>query len=253
MDFSLLESGFVGTRHGKLHYMKGTASSKGALQLVLLHGLGADSRSWKRFIEAIQDNFDILALDLLGHGDSDAPQLNYNIGVQAECLYDALAGIGSKDYMLVGHSYGGWIAAYYCTVMQDAKAMPKKLVLEDAAGLKEQFDEVLANGSIGHFYETELNSVMKMNNNKEFVMKSTIYGEVKEHFLTKESLLKLDVPTLIIWGGKDRIIDARIGKLFQERIRNSELAIVDAGHVPHVAKPGDVANLIEKFALEVHA
>ena len=56
------------------------------------------------------------------------------------------------------------------------------------------------------------------------------------------------VPTLIIWGREDRVVDARTAARFQQDIAGSQLVIIDdAGHMVHEEKPDAVNHAIASF------
>ncbi len=59
---------------------------------------------------------------------------------------------------------------------------------------------------------------------------------------------ELRVPTLIIWGGRDRLIPAEYGGLFLQDIAGSRLAIFDdLGHVPQEEDPARTVAAVESF------
>lgn len=83
--------------------------------LVLLHGLAEHSAFfWRPLIAALHDHYDIVAFDLLGHGDSSAqPSYGYRPAIQARLLHEALMQVreSTVPYTLLGHSMGGVLAA----------------------------------------------------------------------------------------------------------------------------------------------
>ena len=48
--------------------------------LLLIHGIGDSSETWRRLIPGLAADFTVVAPDLLGHGDSDKPRADYSIG-----------------------------------------------------------------------------------------------------------------------------------------------------------------------------
>jgi pimeloyl-ACP methyl ester carboxylesterase len=59
---------------------------------------------------------------------------------------------------------------------------------------------------------------------------------------------EIKVPTLILWGGRDRLIPAEYGGLFAKDIAGSRLAIFDGlGHVPHEEDPAQTVAVVESF------
>src|SRR5262245_27763389 len=80
--------------------------------LVLLHALGLSRRAWDDVIPELSCQFDVLALDLPGFGDS--PPLADEIEPTPAALAAAVAGLvdelGLAAPHVVGNSLGGWIA-----------------------------------------------------------------------------------------------------------------------------------------------
>jgi pimeloyl-ACP methyl ester carboxylesterase len=68
-------------------------------------------------IEASRQNLigsvDVIALDLLGFGASDKPPVAYNVPQEVAFLRAVLGQLGLESCVLVGHSFGGWVAAAY--------------------------------------------------------------------------------------------------------------------------------------------
>ncbi|MCW2925011.1 MAG: hypothetical protein JWM98_2415, partial [Thermoleophilia bacterium] len=70
----------------------------------LLHGLGADRRAFQRFARLLPAEWDVAALDLLGHGDAPHPAHGYALDDGAAWIESQVA--DAAPVHLVGHSYG---------------------------------------------------------------------------------------------------------------------------------------------------
>ncbi|HEY9608920.1 alpha/beta hydrolase [Allocoleopsis sp.] len=81
--------------------------------LIFLHGSWNDGSQWLPVIEQLSQNYHCFALDLLGFGESERPNLHYSIQLEVECLFQYLEALHISEVYLVGHSLGGWIAASY--------------------------------------------------------------------------------------------------------------------------------------------
>jgi haloalkane dehalogenase len=81
--------------------------------IVFLHGVWHDSSQWLSVMEYLSADYDCLAPDLLGFGESELPKLHYSIELQVECLAEYLKALKLRQVYLVGNSLGGWIAASY--------------------------------------------------------------------------------------------------------------------------------------------
>lgn len=78
--------------------------------LVFIHGLGSSSQDWSFQTEFFSKDFQVLAYDVRGHGQSDKPKGPYSVPIFAEDLANLLKKLGIKKAHLVGLSMGGWIA-----------------------------------------------------------------------------------------------------------------------------------------------
>jgi pimeloyl-ACP methyl ester carboxylesterase len=88
--------------------------------IVFLHGFLGDSSNWLSVIDGLPDHR-CIALDLLGFGNSDKPELCYNIWHQVEFVQQCIAALELDHFYLVGHSYGGWTAAAYAIATTTGK------------------------------------------------------------------------------------------------------------------------------------
>ena len=109
-----------------------TRSGSGA-PLVLLHGLGCDRGSWDPVIPALAENFDVIAVDLPGFGESAPlpPGTEPGPAALAASVADLLGelGLGQAPHF-AGNSLGGWVAlelAAFCPVASVALLSPAGL------------------------------------------------------------------------------------------------------------------------------
>jgi pimeloyl-ACP methyl ester carboxylesterase len=241
MDYTNdFQDDFCYTSLGAIHFKHHVGTKQ---KLIFLPAIGSTTRQWQTFVKHLPDDLEIYLVDLLGHGESDAPDVDYTVSTQFQVLREFISMQNNGDSYIFGHSYGGWIAAYYATQPYTCKG----IILEDCAGLKENFDEMIATGLARH-QEEMMKAVMKVNNNKEHVMRSAIYANFEDDRLTSDDLAKIKVPTLIIWGANDNIVNQKYSKIFQNKIRGSKLEIIDgAGHEPHYEKPETVKDILLNF------
>ncbi len=89
----------------------------GTTFLVFLHYFGGSAREWDVVVDRITTQLPVhcLAVDLRGHGDSDAPKTGYSVDDMADDVADliehfGLTGAPDRDFVLVGHSMSGKVA-----------------------------------------------------------------------------------------------------------------------------------------------
>jgi pimeloyl-ACP methyl ester carboxylesterase len=80
---------------------------QGATTLVFIHGWAVDHTIWQESIKFFAPEYQILTMDLAGHGDSGIDRANWSIAGLAEDLETIVRGLGLKQVVLIGHSMGG--------------------------------------------------------------------------------------------------------------------------------------------------
>jgi pimeloyl-ACP methyl ester carboxylesterase len=78
--------------------------------LVLIHGLGSCGDDWAPQVEHFRDRYQVVALDLRGHGRSSKPRGPYSIPVFAQDTADLLRALQLGPAHVVGISLGGMVA-----------------------------------------------------------------------------------------------------------------------------------------------
>jgi pimeloyl-ACP methyl ester carboxylesterase len=250
---------------GLLVHYRDQGPSSDPLPLVLIHGTGASLHTWEGWAADLSKTRRVVSFDLPGFGltgpnaDGDYSDARYVAFVR-----NLLSRLGIGRAIVGGNSLGGEIA------WQLALADPARvagLVLVDAAGhdfvpeamplgfriaripvlrepmrwllprraIEASVTEVYGDPSrvsaalVDRYYELTLregNRVALMQR-----MDQLAPGPV-------ERLPEIKMPTLILWGGKDRLIPPRWGQAFHEAIPGSQLVTFPSlGHVPQEEDP----------------
>src|ERR671919_2388242 len=103
--------------------------------VVLIHGMVNSSRHWEAVALRLADEYTVIAPDLLGHGDSAAVRGDYSLGAHAASIRDLLAAIGVEAATVVGHSLGGGVAMQF---FYQFPQRVERLVLVSSGGLGEE-------------------------------------------------------------------------------------------------------------------
>jgi len=213
----------------------------GRIPVIFLHGLGGTGNSWMKLPQFMSEDFGLYFVDLLGHGRSEKPDIDYKITLQEDVIGELIEHLGFESFSLVGNSYGGWIALRFSL----GETRPTHLVLEDSAGINRTFGE-MGEESRRRF----VGMVVRSNSfNTEAVMANIVKNNASQIWKLKESdLAELKTKTLIIWGKEDAMIPLEIGMQLNALIPGSRLEVIEnAGHVPHVQFPEKVAGLLNNF------
>lgn len=234
---------------------------EGQETLVLVHGFGANNLNWLRMAQYLKDDFHIIAPDLPGHGQSTQdPSLDYSIEQQVENLSAILTQLDVDAAHLAGNSMGGAIVAMYGAAYPERT---RSLSLLNPAGIQEhpsEMDERLAEGenplvvNNKEDYKRLLDFVMedrpfipwpistvmaeKAVANQDINRKifDDIRGGSPEDF--RKHLGRIEAPTLVLWGKRDRVLDAANAEVFSQLIPDSQVVLFDdIGHVPMIEAP----------------
>ncbi|WP_224490818.1 alpha/beta fold hydrolase [Robertkochia flava] len=90
-----------------LHYRE---YGKGNTTLLMIHGLGSNSRAFDKLLASTSDHFRSVVVDLPGYGDSAKGEMQPGMKNYSEVLTAFIIQQGYTDVILVGHSMGGQIA-----------------------------------------------------------------------------------------------------------------------------------------------
>jgi pimeloyl-ACP methyl ester carboxylesterase len=235
------EAGCVQTTYGNLFYSR--VHGSGA-RLVLVHGLSSSSDTWEPLVKTMPETFDLWAIDLLGHGRSDAPNIKYTVQMQANALFEFVRAKRIAGSYMLGHSYGGWIVARYAM----SQYATKGILLENPIGLTDFFDHLKDSGVLEDKRKELMVQASVNNEKREHVMQSIAGCDYTEHAITKDSLSAIMVPTLVIAGQNDPSVDPKFSEIFSRSIPGAIFeAVRDADHSVHASASVAMASMISKF------
>lgn len=107
-------------------HVQGFGDAPGAPTVLLLHGTGAATHSWRGLAPRLAGAFRVIAPDLPGHGFTDLPApRGLSLPGMAESVGALLAALGCAPDLIVGHSAGAAIAA---RMVLDGRCAPRGLV-----------------------------------------------------------------------------------------------------------------------------
>jgi pimeloyl-ACP methyl ester carboxylesterase len=230
--------------------------------MFFLHGWKDNLHTFDALMPILAKQHRIIRLDLPGFGASELPQTAWNLSDYIEFVKDFIDKFNLEVEVLIGHSFGGRISI---KAVANKIIKPKKLVLIASAGIAKTrtmrniiFYLLAQTGKAVTllppliFWRTSLRK-------KLYAIAGSDYfsaGLLKETFLkvVKEDLsglaAKINIPTLLLWGNRDRTTPLTDGRRLSEIIPASKLEIISgAGHLVHQEKPDKIAELINQFAL----
>jgi pimeloyl-ACP methyl ester carboxylesterase len=268
-----LEAKSIALEFGEIVYAENDVKSD--VTLVLVHGFGGNKDTWNWVVPAWNDKYHIIVIDMPGHGDSVSKKtLSYTMTDQAERLHTFLEAKNIKKFYLFGHSMGGAISVHYAL---NHRENLKALILIDSMGMvqtKSDGVKLVEKSDKNPLYdvctkerlETLLNYSMYKppyipdivkdallqqkcaRRDLEKVIYEDMYNDVNVSAVVKD----ISVPTLILWGEKDRMTHVDDAAFFHETIKGSKLVIFkEVGHVPILEVPEQTAEAIEQFIKQI--
>ena len=233
--------------------------------LVLIHGFGGDKDNWSFYAPFMTSKYRLICPDLPGFGENTRDLAGDYAGTkQAERIVPFLAALGIDRCHMGGNSMGGYIALLF------ALAQPTKLrslTLFNNAGVAGTTPSKLEQIVIADAAASPLvpHSVAEMKQLLTFVVHRSrfvpsrfldvMYGEMAPHQALLDAIFAqlLDdiqnhplndrlgegaVPTQIIWGRYDQLINVSCAEVQHDGIKSSELVVLDdVGHVPMIEQP----------------
>jgi pimeloyl-ACP methyl ester carboxylesterase len=250
--------------------------------LLFLHGIAGSSRTWVPAMKLLCTEYTMIAPDFLGHGHSDKPMGDYSLGNFASSMRDLLQVLDIDRVTVVGQSFGGGVA------MQFAYQFPEhceRLVLVDAGGLGREVSwalrlctlpgvEYVLPALFPSFARGWGDAVARLGHRLAFrnakaveiwrSYRSLTDGDSRRAFLrTMRSVIEpggqsvnaMDrlylaeqTPTLIVWGGKDKIIPLSHAFQALDAMPNSRLEVLPgAGHFPQAEEPARFVEVLRDF------
>lgn len=249
--------------------------------LLCIHGFGASLYSWRNFVDPLSQHYQLILIDLKGCGDSPKPpDSHYSSKDHADLIFKFILDRDLKNLTLIGNSYGGALSLFLSIMLLEKEpGRLRSLVLIDAGAYQEYipgYVKILGVPIIGAAAIYLLparymaKSILKMayydpkkiTEEQIAAYAAPIASPGGKHALLEtgkqiippnidELVAKykdINVPTLIIWGKQDKIIDPIVGTLLDQAIPNSTLKWIDqCGHVPQEEMPEATIPLVLDF------
>jgi pimeloyl-ACP methyl ester carboxylesterase len=230
--------------------------------ILFVHGWADRLETFKPINAELGKHYKLLALDLPGFGQTEAPKTIWNLDDYAQFIADFINKVGIQENILaiVAHSNGGAVTIRGIAL---SLLMPKKLVLLAASGIRDSakirrlaIKTVAKTGKVATFW---------LPRQARKRLQKKLYGTVGSDMLVAPALQEtfkrtvrqdiqkdaknINLPTLLIYGDQDKATPLEsIGQKLQKLIKDSRLEVVkDADHFVHHANPSQVSSIIMDF------
>ncbi|HXO21977.1 MAG TPA: alpha/beta fold hydrolase [Thermoanaerobaculia bacterium] len=259
---------------GRLVYVEQQGTGE---PVVLVHGFGASSYSWRKVIPGLAAAHRVVALDLNGFGYTERPKDpgSYTREGQARLVLAVMDALGIARADLVGHSYGGAISLFLASRHPERV---RSLVLVDSAA--PSYPEDRRSGSarfrplntlylrfalrpwfVRRSYEKSVYDPALATPEvvAAYLDRLRIEGEEDAYYgLTAPrsptdttadvDLTKIATPTLVLWGAEDRLVAVETGRKISARLPHSRFVVFEkTGHMPMEERPDDFLRLVGEF------
>jgi pimeloyl-ACP methyl ester carboxylesterase len=257
--------------------------------IVLVHGITSTSECWREVMPWLADDFTILAPDLLGHGESAKPRGDYSLGAYASGIRDLMIALGYERATFLGHSLGGGVAMQLAYQFPERC---ERIVLVSSGGLGPEVHLLLraaalpgaewvlpviagprtrdAGRAVGRFlsrlgvrpapdlaeFARGYASLADAETRQAFVhtLRAVIDPAGQRVSARDRLYLAAEVPSLVIWGERDRIIPLQHGQGAHEEMPGSRfITIPNAGHFPQLDQPRRFVEALVQFMTDTKA
>lgn len=253
-----------------------TESGEGT-PLILLHGWGLHSGVWQSILPELDKLFHCYAVDMLGHGESQAiNNESFGLNTMRSALHTLINSIESDNIILVGWSLGGLVAMDYLNhfptkikklILITANACFCKqsdwshgldaAVLDDFAQQLEQdykktVDKFMALQMFGaddykHALKVLKNSIASRPAPSMQALRSGL--ELLKTTDLREKLHALSQPTLMVSGEHDRLMPYQAAEAMQVLFSHAKSTMIKgAGHAPFISHPHEFMQAVKEFS-----
>lgn len=246
--------------------------------IIFLHGFTGSNEDWVNQMSAIKDLYRGIAIDLRGHGKSEAPtsENDYSIYLNSEDIYQLLSKLGIHRCCIVGHSMGGFTALQF---ILDHPNFVQGLVLVDTSSgewdvvpgyteLRAKLKELAKKEGLdaAFTYDAANNPVRierfaKQPEQREIARRKILNTSLDGYIYVPDSfgkwqpvtkrLNEIAIPTIIFRGEHDTGF-IRASNILKESIKGAKLFVIqDAHHNPHEECPASFNDAFLKFLAEI--
>jgi pimeloyl-ACP methyl ester carboxylesterase len=253
--------------------------------ILLIHGIGDNSTTWTTVQAKLAQRFTVVAVDLLGHGQSDKPRADYSIAAYANGMRDLLSVLDIERATVIGHSLGGGVAMQFTYQFPQ---LVERLVLVGAGGVTKDVNVALRLASLPMGSEAlallrlplvlpalqifgraaglllgstavgrDLPDVLRILADLPEPMASSAFTRTLRAVVDwrGQSVTMLDrcyltqsVPVQIVWGSEDVVVPVSHARMAHAAMPGSRLEIFEhSGHFPFHDDPDRFVEVIERF------
>ena len=262
-----MKEGFLSSEGYRVHHV--TWGEEGP-RVLIIHSMGMDGHSMDKLAESLEDDYRVLSLTILDHGDSDPPEGPISLPDHAEVMRGCYKQLGFTPNVLVGHSVGGMMGmvltaehpeefkglvlvdiAPFESTGRSSRPEPPESFRDEAEALKwlrERYPLFT-----DYYYENRLrHAFMK----EEGVIKLKPRGDrVRSGLVTDlwPYVERIETPTLLLKGEQSDLVSPETLKRMEETMPELEFVEVEnTGHMIPQDVPEEFERLVRGFLRKVY-
>ena len=230
--------------------------------IVFLHGSGLSHIVWSLAEQFFSSkNYNVLSIDLPGHGNSDGPCLD-SIEKIADWLEKVFDKLKLKNLILVGHSQGCLEILEYSSRYKERL---KKLVFVGGSNKMPVHPDLIELAQSGHSDAVKLMMKWGYEGSKKFIGGNPVEKIIQSprdiseilavdlnacnnYSNGSEAAKVIDLPSMLIFGELDKMVNLEAGKKFSNLIKNSTTHVIKGcGHMIMIEKAFEMREKILEF------
>ena len=230
--------------------------------IVFLHGSGLSHIVWSLAEQFFSSkNYNVLSIDLPGHGNSDGPCLD-SIEKIADWMEKVFDKLKLKNLILVGHSQGCLEILEYSSRYKERL---KKLVFVAGSNKMPVHPDLIELAQSGHSDAVKLMMKWGYEGSKKFIGGNPVEKIIQSprdiseilavdlnacnnYSNGSEAAKVIDLPSMLIFGELDKMVNLEAGKKFSNLIKNSTTHVIKGcGHMIMIEKAFEMREKILEF------
>lgn len=234
-------------------------------QLLIVPGWGGDGDSWKSFCSLSNNYFDTSIIELPCFGKEPCPDSVWGVEEYADFLSRKIKELGPVPLILLGHSFGGQVAAYLAAcephicdflILSGAAVKRKRNIAKRIFFLPiAKMGKYMCRLPVFCRFETMAKKILyKVSGSPDYNNTSGIKRDILKKVLSQDFshlLGSIQIPTLVVWGERDTYVPFAFGKRISEQIPGAHFQVIpNAGHGLHQQKPEVLLERIKSFVSE---
>lgn len=235
--------------------------------IVLLHGFLENKKMWKDYIILFSENYRVITIDLLGHGESHCLGYVHEMEDNANAVNEVLKYLNIEKAIILGHSMGGYVGLAFAELYPEKI---QKLVLLNSTSKEDNAEKKLnrtraikaVKQNYVSFVSLAIANLFSENNRERLAneiekvkteaLKTPVQGivaslEGMKIRKDRESLLKRNLfPVLLILGKKDPVLNYD-DNISQIENTTAELVSFEDGHMSQIENKEDLKKVLSDF------